>query len=97
LTHHTVAAALLSSSTRAFPQSILTRAQRISIFERLGRRVETVRHVRVHTTHPICRGPRAHATRDCLVVRKLESGACINAANRQVVHRPLARSGYSVR
>ena len=47
--------------------------------------------MRVHCVHAICVRPRAHAAGHGFVVGKLCAAARIDAANRQVVHRSLAR------
>src|SRR4029079_8706440 len=80
--HHTVATALLTFPTLSFAQTIFAHAQRIRILERLGGRVQTVRHVVVHATHSVEHWPRAHAAGDRFVVRKLLPGARIDAADR---------------
>ena len=91
--------ALLPFTTGSPSQSILAHTQRVRVLERFRRRVQTVRHVRVHAAHAVERRPRTHPASDCFVIRKLLSlpPSCINAADREIVHCPLTGGGNPIR
>src|SRR4030088_2592403 len=82
-----------SLASGSLADAVLTHAQRVRVLERLSRRIQTVRHVRVGRIHPVKLGSRAHAASNGFVVRKFGAGPRINSADGEIVHGALAGRG----
>ena len=77
---------------------VLTETHRVDLLEDFDGRVPGIRHVRVDGGRAVFGRARAHAAGDRLVIGKRRAGvARITAAERQIVHRALARGGNALR
>jgi hypothetical protein len=86
-----VAAAVTSGASRSRTELVALDAERIRELERLGGRVERVRHRHVHARGPVALRTRTLAAADRLVVREPV------VSEDDVVHRPLALSRHGNR
>src|SRR5262249_51533080 len=90
-------ARMLPAAARPFQQLVLLDSKRIGDLERLDRRVLRVRHRGLHAVLPGPHGPSALSAGDGLDVGIRTSGAWVEAADPDEVHRALARRGNAIR
>src|SRR4029079_18944660 len=95
--NHAVAATGFACATGTAAKSIPDDANRVGVFERFDRRVESVRHVSVNAREAVQAWTRAHAARNCFVISNGLASAGIDSAKREVVHRAWACRWNAVR